>query len=75
MLKSFIAVILLVVLCVAPCFAAGPYGIDRQLKVGFIYPTSINDFGYTYSNEIARVTVERELHAEGASFQTAEEVK
>jgi hypothetical protein len=45
--------------------AAAPYGNGRQLKVAFMYPTSISDFGFTYSNEIARVTVERELLAAG----------
>lgn len=48
---------------------AAPMGLqftaDKPLSVAFIYPTAINDFGFSYGNEIGRVSVERDFQALG----------
>eukprot|EP01122_Echinamoeba_exundans_P003864 TRINITY_DN13916_c0_g1_i1.p1 TRINITY_DN13916_c0_g1~~TRINITY_DN13916_c0_g1_i1.p1 ORF type:complete len:318 (+),score=36.46 TRINITY_DN13916_c0_g1_i1:138-1091(+) len=70
MMPKLFFIALVSVLCFGVSSAA-PYGSNRQLKVAFMYPTSISDFGFTYSNEIARVTVERELLAAGFNITTS----
>jgi hypothetical protein len=43
----------------------GPQEGASGHKIAFLYATSISDFGYSYSHELARIAVEKSLTSQG----------
>ena len=58
-MKKLVSILLALTLALGLCGLAGAEGIAKEdLKVGFIYGSSIGDEGYTYAHNLGRLAVE-----------------